>query len=90
MRAKERHFKAISEQTLDKSQTVSSSFFLELVIIDIRCGDFIQLLDVFVCQFAVPFETFLRMPFHVVGSRCNICDHFSRIRELISSSCGNP
>ena len=62
--------------------------FLELVIIDARCGDFCATARCFFfCQFAVSFCAFLRMTFHVVGPHDDICLQFSRTRQL-DSSCG--
>ena len=38
----------------------------ELVITHTRRGDFVKLLDVLVCQFAVSFHAFRRMPLQVI------------------------
>ena len=73
MRAKYRHCKTIWEQTSDNSPTVPNSSFFELMVVKTWCGDLAQLLDCLVCQFAVPFNAFLRMSL----LRSNICTIFS-------------
>ena len=61
--------RAEESNTFDKSPTVFQFFSLELLIIDTRCGHSIQLLDVFVRQFAVPFNAFPCVSRHVAGQR---------------------
>ena len=48
----------------------------ELMIIQTRSYDFIKLLHFLVCQFAVSFNAFLSMSFHVVGPRQRLCVRF--------------
>ena len=49
------------------------------MVVKTRCRDK-PLHDGVVCQLAVPFNTFLRMSFHVVGPRNNVCTILSSIR----------
>ena len=58
--------------------TVSQFLSLELMTIDARCADFRQLLDVLVCQFAVPFKALLCVSFHFVGLRNGVLHHCLR------------
>ena len=51
--------------------------FFFLMVVKTWCRDFVQLLNYFVCQFAISFHTFLRMSFHVVTPRSNVCIIFS-------------
>ena len=53
----------------------------ELMVVDTRRGDLLQLLDVFACQFAVSSDALLHMLFRVVGPR----DDIWRSRTLATS-----
>ena len=57
------------------------------MVAKIWCGDLAQLLDVFICHFAVPFNAFLRMSFHITGPPNSVCTTFLRNRSLFSRSC---
>ena len=54
-----------------------------LMVVNAWCRDYMQLLNKFVCQFAIfSFHPFLRMSFHVVGPRINVCTNFLRFTSL--------
>ena len=53
------------------------------------CGELVQLLHCFVCHFAVPFNTFLRMTFHFERTRRNVCTIFSDSSNFFSCSCSD-
>ena len=62
--------------------TISNWFkflFLEMVIIQVRTWDFVQLPCLFIRQLAVSFNAFLSMSFHVVRPRNSLCVSFSRL-----------
>ena len=86
-------FFACSSMSLDRDDVCTTFlyrfllFLFELLVVNTWCGDFIQLLDVFVCQIAVPRHTFLRLLFHVVGPRDDVCTTFLRTRQLFCCSC---
>ena len=88
MRARYGHFRTISEQTLT-ILLLPQVFFLELMVIKAWRGDFVQLLSCFICQFATPFRTFLRMTFHVIRPRDSIRVRFLPTTQCISCSSRN-
>ena len=63
-------------------------FCLELKIVVTKCGDFIELFHVVVCQLTVPFDAFLRMSFHAGRPRWNVRVHSCFAKQLSKSSCG--
>ena len=70
-------FKRIGEQTFHNAPTVCNSSFFELIVVKTWCRNLIQLLHRFVCHFAISFNAFLRMTFHVIipsdGYRVRFC-----------------
>ena len=52
--------------TFQNAPTVCNSSFFELIVVKTRCRNLIQLLHRFVCRFAISFNAFLLMTFHVI------------------------
>ena len=66
------------------------TFFLGVVFLTSKVLLFwLELLDVSVGQFAVPFNAFVSMSCHAVGSRYHLFISSSRIWQNFGSSCGN-
>ena len=66
IRAKYKNFKTFCEQTSDNSPTDSNSSFYELMVIQTKMRNFVQLLHFFICQLTVWLNAFFE---HVLPCR---------------------
>ena len=81
--AKYKHFKTIWEHTLDNSPNCFQFLLLEVMAVQARSWNCVQLLRLFVCQFTIPLNALFRMTFHIVGPRDSLCEVFSHPGNLL-------